>query len=85
MDIDFGEIACSGENTTFQITADGKPYTFVIPNQAIIDFLGEMVDCPQFVIENQELFEEIAQDAIKRDPQQTEFEIDYQTITDYFY
>lgn len=78
-------ISCSGDNTQFQILDNGKEYLFDIPNQAIIDFQGEMVDCPEFVIENAETFKAIAKQAIDQAKDQDSFTIDYQTIVDNFY
>lgn len=79
------DIACSGEKTTFQIIEEGWEYAFEIPNQAIIDFLDEMVDCPSFVLENIETFKVIAKKAIDQDSDQETYIIGYQTIMDYFY
>jgi hypothetical protein len=79
------EIVCSGKNTRFRIFSEGQVYLFEIPNQAIIDFLGEMVDCPSFVTENTDTFKKIAANAIKQNPLQENYTIDYQTIVDNFY
>lgn len=88
MSVEIGEIACSGESTTFQaLTDDGRKVAFLIPNQAIMDFLGETempVDCPQFVEETTEIFEELAEDFIARGVEQQPVVIDLQTIHDYF-
>jgi hypothetical protein len=88
MSVEIGEIACSGESTTFQaLTDDGRKVAFTIPNQVILNFLGETekpVDCPQFVLECTEIFEELAEDFISRGVEQEPVEIDLQTINDYF-
>lgn len=68
MDIDFGEVSCSNEATDFIVYADGQPYTFTIPNALIYPYLEEddKVDCPQFILESQEIFEQLAEDVISK-------------------
>jgi hypothetical protein len=88
MSVEIGEITCSGDSTGFVATTDdGRKVRFRIPNQAIIDFLGENdneIDCPQFIEETTEIFEELAQDYIQRGVEQEPVIIDFQTISHYF-
>jgi hypothetical protein len=68
MEIDFGTVSCTNEATDFIVYADGQPYTFIIPNELLYPFLmpDDKVDCPQFVLECQEIFEQLAEDVISR-------------------
>jgi hypothetical protein len=88
MAVEIGNIACRDNSTEFQaLTDDGRKVMFLIPNEAILDFLGETegtVDCPQFVEETTEIFEEMAEDFIARGIEQEPVVIDLQTISDYF-
>jgi hypothetical protein len=88
MTVEIGEIACNADSSEFIATTDdGQRVRFLIPDQAILDFLGENdneVDCPQFIRECTELFEELAQDYIQRGVEQEPVIIDFQTISHYF-
>jgi hypothetical protein len=68
MDVDMKEVSSSNEATQFVVYTDGQPYTFIIPNTLIYPYLNEeeKVDCPQFVIESQELFEVLAEKVISK-------------------
>jgi hypothetical protein len=68
MEIDFGEVSCGNDATDFIVYADGQPYTFTIPNELIYPYLdeGDKIDCLQFVLESQEIFEQLAEDVISK-------------------
>lgn len=85
MEIEMGEISCSNEVTQFVVDADGKPYTFIVPNELIYPYLAEdqKIDCPQFIHESQEIFEELATDVISRGGDGP-FIIDRDLLTTYF-
>jgi hypothetical protein len=86
--VEIKDIACRDNSTEFKaVTGDGRSVMFEIPNAAILEFLGEDdsgIDCPQFVLVNTELFEEMAEDFISRGIDQEPVIIDFQTISDYF-
>jgi len=87
MKIELGEITCKGKDTSFQILADGREYLFTFANTVIHEYLGETekpVDCSQYVLECQELFEEIAGDMIVKNPRLHDRVIDPETIESYF-
>ena len=73
------------EQTTFEILSNGRAFIFVVPNQSIASSLGQVSDCQSFVIENAEMFKEIAAEAIAREPGASEFFIDDLTIQNKFY
>jgi len=84
MDIEMGEIARSGDNTQFIVLADGQPYTFTIPNAAIHAFHGKTdIDCQQFVIEYQELFQNLATELIAGGAGPGPIVIDHDLLTSY--
>ena len=86
--VEIENIACRDNSTEFEaVVDDGRRVLFQIPNQAIFDYLGETekpVDCPQFVLECTEIFEELAADTIARGIESEPVVIDLQTLTDYF-
>jgi hypothetical protein len=88
MSVEIGNIACRDNNTEFQaVTDDGRKVMFLIPNEVILDFLGENddeIDCPQFVLESTEIFEEMAEGLIARGIEQEPVVIDFQAISHYF-
>jgi hypothetical protein len=86
MDIDFGEVSCSNDATQFTVKADGRRYTFVIANALIYPYIGEdqKIDCPQFVHESQEIFEELAEDVISMGVGEGPIVIDRDLLTTYF-
>jgi hypothetical protein len=52
MKIELGEITCKGEDTSFQVLADGREYLFTFANSSVYEYLGETekaVDCSQYV------------------------------------
>lgn len=77
-------LSANGEQTNFEILSNGRTFVFVVPNQAVADFLGQVTDCPSFVTENAEIFKEIAAEAIAREPDESEYVIDDQTIMSKF-
>lgn len=85
MEIEMGDIACSTGNTEFQIIAGGRKYRFILPNELIFPYIEEdqKIDCPQFVIESQEIFEELAEEIISRGGEGP-FIIDRDLLTTYF-
>lgn len=85
MEIEMGDIACNAGNTEFQIFSGGRTYRFIIPNELIYPYIeeGQKVDCPQFVIECQEIFEELAEDLISEGGDGP-FIIDRDLLTTYF-
>lgn len=83
MNIEFGEITCKGLETSFQILAKGRLYVFTFANTMVYEYLGETekpVDCSQFVLECQELFAEIAESMIAKNPHLHNQIIDIETI-----
>ena len=87
MEIVLGDITCKGLETSFQIFADCQEHVFTFANSAVHNYLGETekpVDCSQYVLECQELFEEIAEDMIAKNPTLHHHLIDAETIKRYF-
>ena len=87
MEIEFRDVVCQGDNTIFLVNADGMKYLFTFANKSVHDYLQETekpIDCSQYVLECQELFEEIAKDMITKDPARRDHLIDNETIKRYF-
>lgn len=86
MACELGDIACVSGDIHVQAISNGEEYIFIVPKEAVLDLLQEesTFDCAQFVLENTEVFEDIA-DALIADQRPEEPMLVTQAVLEHYF